>query len=531
LKSSVNKTTQSDPGSSSAQTVGAQALQKKAVSVIQNMEVPEGDKEYDEAPVQRRENKTGIPDNLKSGIENISGMSMDHVKVHYNSSQPAQLNALAYAQGSDIHIGPGQEKHLPHEAWHVVQQAQGRVQATKQMKAAVPVNDDPGLEQEADVMGVKAMQMKSGSVSNKSAKEQNSSLPLSVFQMKRRDAIVTWGVTHLVKAQGDSLFGAEEKDGWKAGELPVEEGELTQGKPIVVDDEIVFMSRRGSNQEDEEKRKKDHKQELNQKWNLVYEVDETDYEDQDVYIRSETIRYTKDEPKERKDIGIVEMPEENVPEQLLTERLLQIQAAWAQVALKRRRSIDQVKYKNKKEEEAQNGEDQVVDDEQVDKEEDTLPEGLSSGWNWDQYDEGEDVAGEMAIPDYREFGLSDQPTNFMLTAHYTGEEVDIPIAYLMMEKNTRKKRLFKDDFEHVPPEPEFFYIRWLVGDPIKKGGGIKLMTEAKRKAFENQLVIYVQVAYSAVDKYAEFDVVEKGAFVEGQGYGDTLLKYTPPNLG
>ena len=37
---------------------------------------------------------------------------MDHVKVHYNSSQPAQLNALAYAQGSDIHIGPGQEKHL-----------------------------------------------------------------------------------------------------------------------------------------------------------------------------------------------------------------------------------------------------------------------------------------------------------------------------------------------------------------------------------------------------------------------------------
>jgi hypothetical protein len=50
-------------------------------------------------------------------------MSMDHVKVHYNSSQPAQLNALAYAQGSDIHVAPGQEQHLPHEAWHVVQQA------------------------------------------------------------------------------------------------------------------------------------------------------------------------------------------------------------------------------------------------------------------------------------------------------------------------------------------------------------------------------------------------------------------------
>ncbi|HXU93948.1 MAG TPA: DUF4157 domain-containing protein [Gallionella sp.] len=104
-------------------------------------------------------NHTGLPDNLKSGIENLSGMSMDHVKVHYNSSQPAQLNALAYAQGSDIHVAPGQEQHLPHEAWHVVQQAQGRVKPTAQMKGGVPVNDDSGLEQEADAMGAKAWGM------------------------------------------------------------------------------------------------------------------------------------------------------------------------------------------------------------------------------------------------------------------------------------------------------------------------------------------------------------------------------------
>jgi hypothetical protein len=107
---------------------------------------------------QLKPNKTGMPDNLKSGIENLSGMSMDHVRVHYNSSQPAQLNALAYAQGSDIHVAAGQEKHLPHEAWHVVQQAQGRVQPTMQMKTGVAVNDNPVLEHEADVMGEKAVQ-------------------------------------------------------------------------------------------------------------------------------------------------------------------------------------------------------------------------------------------------------------------------------------------------------------------------------------------------------------------------------------
>jgi len=113
-----------------------------------------------EAPAQleqqAKSNNTGLPDNLKSGIESLSGMSMDHVNVHYNSSQPAQLNALAYAQGSDIHVAPGQEQHLPHEAWHVVQQAQGRVQPTMQMKDGVPVNDDKRLEHEADVMGSKA---------------------------------------------------------------------------------------------------------------------------------------------------------------------------------------------------------------------------------------------------------------------------------------------------------------------------------------------------------------------------------------
>nr|WP_294860582.1 DUF4157 domain-containing protein [uncultured Fluviicola sp.] len=115
--------------------------------------------EEDEEPAQRQENKTGLPDNLKSGVENLSGHSLDDVKVHYNSSQPASLQAHAYAQGTDIHVAPGQEKHLPHEAWHVVQQKQGRVKPTRQLKGKTNINDDQGLEKEADVMGAKAMQL------------------------------------------------------------------------------------------------------------------------------------------------------------------------------------------------------------------------------------------------------------------------------------------------------------------------------------------------------------------------------------
>lgn len=109
------------------------------------------------APAQLKENKTGMPDHLKTGIENLSGYSMDDVKVHYNSAQPAQLNAHAYAEGSNIHIAPGQERHLPHEAWHVAQQKQGRVRPTMQLRNIVNINDDVSLEKEADAMGLQAM--------------------------------------------------------------------------------------------------------------------------------------------------------------------------------------------------------------------------------------------------------------------------------------------------------------------------------------------------------------------------------------
>ncbi len=102
-------------------------------------------------------NRTGLPDALKSGVESLSGLSLDDVRVHYNSSKPAQFQALAYAQGTDIHVGPGQECHLPHEAWHIVQQKQGRVKPSRQMKQGVLLNDERDLEQEADSMGTKAL--------------------------------------------------------------------------------------------------------------------------------------------------------------------------------------------------------------------------------------------------------------------------------------------------------------------------------------------------------------------------------------
>ena len=70
-------------------------------------------------------------------------------------NRPAAVQAHAYTQGTEIHIAPGQERHLPHEAWHVAQQMAGRVQPTTEI-GGMPVNDNAALEHEADVMGARA---------------------------------------------------------------------------------------------------------------------------------------------------------------------------------------------------------------------------------------------------------------------------------------------------------------------------------------------------------------------------------------
>ena len=101
----------------------------------------------------------GLPAALRAGAETLSGLDLGGVRVHADSPRPAAMGALAYAQGSDIHLAPGQQVHLPHEAWHVVQQLQGRARVGWQAQG-LPVNADAGLEAEADVMGALAMALK-----------------------------------------------------------------------------------------------------------------------------------------------------------------------------------------------------------------------------------------------------------------------------------------------------------------------------------------------------------------------------------
>ena len=92
-----------------------------------------------------------LPFCLKKNFEAISGYDLSDVTVHYHSTRPYNLGAVAYAQGSDIYLAPGQEKHLAHEAWHIVQQRQGRVTSTLQL-GKYQINNEEVLEHEAHAM-------------------------------------------------------------------------------------------------------------------------------------------------------------------------------------------------------------------------------------------------------------------------------------------------------------------------------------------------------------------------------------------
>lgn len=191
-------------------------------------------------PIQKKENNTGLPDQLKSGIECLSGYSMDDVRVHRNSDQPAQLQAHAFAQGTDIHLAPGQEKHLPHEAWHVVQQKQGKVKPTLQLKkekVKVKVNDDAALEKEADVMGGRAVSAGPAPNSNQIGADSTPQKKLiqskanKVAQM-RRDELEAWEIAFTQASIGASFTSVPEGVHKRLGKLEAAAAEIDKGKAL-----------------------------------------------------------------------------------------------------------------------------------------------------------------------------------------------------------------------------------------------------------------------------------------------------------
>ena len=154
-KSKTNDNTRSDKSSIKQDSTKENKNSSKLESYQLKADLHAQNSSLEATQLKSEKNNTGLPDNIKNGVENLSGQSLDDVKVHLNSDKPAQMKAHAYAEGNQIHVASGQEKHLAHEAWHVVQQKENRVSPTTKING-LNVNTDKSLEKEADVMGAKA---------------------------------------------------------------------------------------------------------------------------------------------------------------------------------------------------------------------------------------------------------------------------------------------------------------------------------------------------------------------------------------
>ena len=80
-------------------------------------------------------NATGIPDNLKAAVEYMSGYSLDHLRVHYNSDKPEMLGMSTYTENEHVYVATGAEDFLARELWRVTEQLSADAEVIQKDKA------------------------------------------------------------------------------------------------------------------------------------------------------------------------------------------------------------------------------------------------------------------------------------------------------------------------------------------------------------------------------------------------------------
>lgn len=101
-----------------------------------------------------------LPEPVQKKMESFFGADFSDVRVHVGH-EASSIGALAFTYGSDLYFANGQyDPHSPHgqrllghELTHVLQQRAGRVR--NPFGSGVAVVQDPGLEAEAERMGVR----------------------------------------------------------------------------------------------------------------------------------------------------------------------------------------------------------------------------------------------------------------------------------------------------------------------------------------------------------------------------------------
>ena len=102
-----------------------------------------------------------LPEAVRQKMESVFNTDFSDVRIHVGA-QAQSIGAVAFTMGSQIHFAPGQynpytshgQRLLGHELTHVMQQRSGRVR--NPFGHGVAVVQDPGMEAEAERMGIQA---------------------------------------------------------------------------------------------------------------------------------------------------------------------------------------------------------------------------------------------------------------------------------------------------------------------------------------------------------------------------------------
>lgn len=141
-----------------------------------------------------------MPAPVQAKMERAFGVDFSSVRVH-EGPDAGERGAHAFTQGEHIHFAPGRyhptshegQELLGHELAHVVQQRAGRVAVpqAKRESGAAPINADPALEAEADLMGARAARGESATMASRGQAMHTSSAQPIQRQMVEKVASST----------------------------------------------------------------------------------------------------------------------------------------------------------------------------------------------------------------------------------------------------------------------------------------------------------------------------------------------------
>lgn len=169
-------------------------------TVIQNTGLNRNNNAYqvDSARLNLRSNGSPLPGGVRQKMEGVFKTDLSGIRIH-TGPQAESIGALAFTTGNDIYFAAGQynphtpygQRILGHELTHVVQQRSGRVR--NPFGGGIAVVSDPGMEAEADRMGMHAASIPDSSVQTIQRKNNLSIIPSGSSHDSRKLSVLVDG--------------------------------------------------------------------------------------------------------------------------------------------------------------------------------------------------------------------------------------------------------------------------------------------------------------------------------------------------